>query len=70
MEGIRFTAEVANKSGVKPLTLEEACAEMDFPVLFDRTDWKDAAVQERRKVAKKYELLVPNFVPLHLLSGI
>lgn len=69
-EGVLFSPGVANKSGVKPLSLREACEVMDFEVLFKRTEWKNPIIQERRKQAKKYELLVPKEVPLNLILGI
>ena len=61
-DGIRFTAEVANRSGSTLLTVEEACKTMDFAVVYDRTNWKDPSIQKRRAVAKKYELLVPSVI--------
>lgn len=70
IEGVRFAPDVANKRGTPLLTLAEACERMDFEVIYDRTDWKDPAVQRRRKLAKKYELLVPKEVPITLISGI
>ncbi len=69
-EGIRFTQDVSNKAGVRLLTLEEAVQALDFSVIYDRTDWRDPQVQERRKLAKKYELLVPSHIPLTLFHRI
>jgi len=70
LEGIMFAPDVSNKSGVKLLTLEEALTAMDFEVIYTRTDWRDPAIQARRKVAKKYELLVPRQVPADLIRGL
>jgi hypothetical protein len=69
-DGIRFTADVSNRRGVELLTLEQACEVMDFEVIYDRNNWRDPAIQERRKVAKRYELLVPTDIPLELISGL
>lgn len=69
IDGIRFAADIANKSGVPLLSLEEACETMDFEVIYDRTDWKDPDIQQRRQIAKRYELLVPEIVPINLITG-
>jgi hypothetical protein len=68
MDGIRFTSEVANSAGCRLLNLEQAVIQMDFPVLYDRTDWGDPLIQERRKLTKKYELLVPISIPPEFLT--
>jgi hypothetical protein len=52
-EGIRFAPDVSNKKGVQLLTLAEACAAMDFMVIYERTDWRDPQIQECRKQARK-----------------
>ncbi|MBT9137439.1 MAG: hypothetical protein DDT34_02531 [Firmicutes bacterium] len=70
VEGVRFTSDVSNKSGVQLLTLEEACDTMDFSVIFDKTDWRDSEIQARRKIAKKYEFLVPMDIPKNLITGL
>lgn len=70
LEGVMFAPDVSNKSGVKLLPLEEAVRNMDFEVIYDHTDWRDPAVQARRKIAKKYELLVPRHVPSSLIRGL
>jgi hypothetical protein len=69
-DGIRFTQDVSNKAGVRLLTLEEAAQTLDFSVVYDRTDWRDPKIQERRQLAKKYELLVPSHIPLTLFHRI
>ena len=70
IEGIRFTSDVSNKRGVELLTLAKANEVMDFAVIYNRTDWRDPAVQERRKRAKRYELLIPADIPVELISGL
>lgn len=69
-DGIRLTPDVSNKRGVELLTLAEACDTLDFEVIYDRTDWRDPDIQQRRLAAKKYELLVPKCVPLELIAGV
>ena len=70
VDGVRFTPDVSNKNGVALLSIEEANKVMDFSVIYDRTDWRNPEIQERRKQAKKYELLVPIDIPLNLISGL
>lgn len=70
IEGVRFTSDVSNKRGVELLTLAEAHEVLDFAVIYDRTDWRDPAIQERRNMAKKYELLIPADIPVELISGL
>ena len=39
LDGVRFTSAMANQSGIVPLTLEQAAAEMDFSAAYERIDW-------------------------------
>jgi hypothetical protein len=66
--GVLFTNGVAIKSGVEPMELEQAIATLDWEVIYRRTDWKDPAIQERRRAAKKYEVLIPEHVPVALIT--
>ncbi len=63
-DNVRYTSDVSNKNGVLTLSPEEAREQIDFEVLFTRTDWTDPAIKERQKVAKKSEILIPDFVPI------
>ena len=69
-EGVRFTPDVANKSGVQSYTIEEARGMIDFEVLYTRTNWRNAAIQQRLQQAEKYEILVPRFIPLELIRNL
>lgn len=69
-EGLCFTADIANKSGVPVLSLPEAVDDMDFPIIFDYHDWRNPEVRARRDATKKYEALVPSFVPIYLIKNI
>jgi hypothetical protein len=69
--GVLITAEVANKSGVELLQFDSAVDELDWAVVVDQgLDWRDADVKERRKIAKKYEVLIPRGVPVNLIHGL
>jgi hypothetical protein len=70
VEGVMFTADVSNKSGVEILSLAEALGVIDFKVLYTRTDWNDPDVKLRLRQAEKYELLVPNHVPMKYIRNL
>jgi ssDNA thymidine ADP-ribosyltransferase DarT-like protein len=67
--GVRFTSEVANKSGATLHTMEEAKTLIDFEVLYTRTDWTNPIIQERLLNAEKCEILVPDFIPLTMIRN-
>ncbi len=69
-EGVRVTLEVANKSGTQLLTLAQAMEEIDSEIICKWTDWSNPDVQERRQIAKKYEVLVPKIIPIEFIMGI
>lgn len=69
-DGVLFTDDVANKSGVRTYTIKEAKKIVDFEVLYTRTDWRDAEVQKRLQQAEKYEILVPKKIPLELIRNL
>ena len=66
-EGVKFTPDVSNKSGVHIYPLADAHGMIDFEVLYTRTDWNDPVIQERLQQAEKCEILVPNGIPLKLI---
>lgn len=69
-EGIIFFPDVSNKAGVTGLTLAQAADQMDFEVVYDRTDWRNEEIRGRRQAARKYELLIPGHVPLNMIEGL
>lgn len=69
--GILFCPDVANKSGVPALQLTDAISKMDFEIISPAYNgWLDPPLFERRKKARKYEMLVPCKIPLSLISGL
>lgn len=68
-DGVRFTREVANRAGARLLTIEEARHEIDWEVLFTRTDWSDPEIKARRQAAEKSQILIPGMVPLARILG-
>jgi hypothetical protein len=69
-DGVMFSADVSNKSGVKIISLAEALEVIDFNVLYTRTDWSDPEIQQRLRQAERYELLVPNHVPMTYIRNL
>jgi hypothetical protein len=69
-KGVMFAADVSNKSGVEIVSLEEAVKIIDFEVLYTRTDWSNSEIQKRLKQAEKYELLVPDHVPMKYIRNL
>ncbi|KAF3984251.1 MAG: DUF4433 domain-containing protein [Methylococcales symbiont of Hymedesmia sp. n. MRB-2018] len=68
-EGVLFTVDVSNKTGVEILSSENIKEKIDFEVLFTRTDWTKPEIQARRQAAIKSEILIPNFVPIEKILG-
>jgi hypothetical protein len=64
VEGTKACLVVANTNGAEILGLEEALERMDLEVLYGWTDWKNPEVKARRQAVRKYEILVPDRVPL------
>lgn len=64
LPNVMFTPDVSNKAGVQAVPIAEAGEIIDFEVLYTRTDWSDAEIQQRLKQAEKYEVLVPCLIPL------
>ncbi|MCO5064311.1 MAG: DUF4433 domain-containing protein [Rhizobiaceae bacterium] len=68
-EGVRFTNDVSNKAGVESVPIDKAGGMIDYEVLYTWTNWSDADIKLRLKQAEKYELLVPQFIPLALIRN-
>lgn len=69
-DGVLFTADVANKSGVETHTIDAARKIIDFEVLYTRTNWSDPKIQARLQQAEKYEILVPKKIPLDMIRNL
>jgi hypothetical protein len=67
-KGVKFTPGVANKSDIESVPI--ANAEIDYQVLYTRTDWSDEDIQRRLKQAEKSEVLVPARIPLSHIRNI
>lgn len=67
--GVRYCADVSNKSGVPILEEPQAIAQIDFEVLFARTNWRDPEIQRRLQAARKSEILVPHSIAIEKIVG-
>jgi hypothetical protein len=68
LKGAKITLDIANKSDLEILDLEEGLDKIDHEVLYTRTDWHDPEIQKRRLAAERYELLIPKCVPVNLIK--
>lgn len=69
-EGVLFTPDVANKSGVQAYPIHDAVEMIDYEVLYTRTDWSDPSIRQRLLQAEKCEVLVPRLIPLDLIRNL
>lgn len=70
--GVNATLDVANKSGVRAFPISEALMNPDFDceVLYTRTNWGDPDIQARLQRTERYELLVPDHIPIKYIGGL
>lgn len=61
---------IANSNDVEIIPLPEAIDQLDFEVLYTRTNWFDPEIQDRLRKVEKYEILVPDCVPRKLIKVI
>jgi hypothetical protein len=69
-EGVMFSPDVSNKSGVPIYPISQAIPLIDFEVICTRTDWRDSGIRHRLQQAEKCEILVPRVVPLELIRNL
>ena len=62
-DGVIFCAGVSNAANSSFFEVEEFEDKMDSEILFKRTDWRQPEIQERLRLAEKYEVLIPKWVP-------
>lgn len=62
--GVMMTDGISNKTGIVPAAPGEILDKLDTEVIYQRMDWRDPKILARLKIAEKFEILVPNEVPL------
>jgi hypothetical protein len=65
--GTKLTSGVSNKNGVAVGDPIAMLPNLDWEVLYLRTDWRDPAIQSRLRNAEKYEVIVPSTIPSNLI---
>ena len=69
IEGVLISEHVSNKADAIIKSASNALDEIDLEVIYARTDWRSDAVKERMKVARVYEVLVPQAVEIALVMN-
>jgi hypothetical protein len=67
IKGVLMSLDVSNQSGVKCLPPDDAIPQLDLDVLYKKLDWRDIEIRKRLKAAQRYEILVPDHVPVDLI---
>lgn len=62
LPGVMITNAASNQDGVERMDAAIGLDGLDLPVIYTWTDWRDAKVMDRLKLARKYEILVPTSV--------
>lgn len=65
-----FSDTVANASGSKIYEIDDLDNFVDLEVLWSRTNWSDPVIQQRRKIAKKSEIMIANKIDTNLIVGV
>ncbi|WP_441228230.1 DarT ssDNA thymidine ADP-ribosyltransferase family protein [Tardiphaga sp. 20_F10_N6_6] len=65
--GVMITNAASNQHGVVRVSAAEALDGLDLDVLYKRTDWKLPEIQTRLQAAEKYEILIPDRVPVEAI---
>jgi hypothetical protein len=68
-DGVLAVSGVSNATGAVHKPFGSIISELDLEVIYQRTDWGKPEVQTRLKAAKKYEVLVPQCVPIQFVIG-
>jgi ssDNA thymidine ADP-ribosyltransferase, DarT len=71
LPGVMITTAASNQTGVKRMEASVGLDELDLPVIYTWTNWRDSKVMERLKLARKYEILVPTSLATnYIVKGI
>lgn len=68
--GTLIVDTVSNRADAVPRPAEDMIKNLDLKVIYTRTDWKDPVIQERLRAAKKCEILVPDHIPVELITNL
>ena len=68
-EGVLYCPGVSNESEMVFYNKDEAKAKLDLDILFTFNDWSVDDNHDRRKIAEKYEILVPSAISTSMIIG-
>jgi len=69
-DGVVYTPDVANKSGVPLYLMSQSKDIIDYDVLFNKHDRRRSDIQARLQLAEKAEILVPVHIPLEYIRNL
>ena len=67
--GAKIALGVANANDVEIFPVSDAIGRLDIEVLYTRTVWTDPEVNARLRAAEKFEVLIPQVVPIDFIEG-
>jgi hypothetical protein len=70
LAGVKIAKAASNQAGVVPHLAKSALGELDLEIIYTRTDWKNPILKNRLDIAEKYEILVPDSVPLQWITNL
>lgn len=62
LPGVLIAPDNSVKNGVETIPASEIIDQLDLEILYQRTDWKNPAIQARLRAAERYEILVPDAI--------
>lgn len=65
--GVLYTDDIANKAGVIPLDNDTAKNTLDIEAIYKFLPFNEEGNRERKVATYKYEILVPDFIPLNYI---
>ena len=69
IDGVMYTNDVSNKSGVQKLSSIDAVRQINIEDIFDYLDFDQQGMKERKNSALKSEILIPKFIPVKMIIG-
>ena len=70
LPGVLYTNDVSNKAGVQTYNSTLAKSKLDINAIYDFLDFEDGNNKARKLASYKYEILIPDCVPLYYIRNI
>ncbi len=67
-DGVLYSPGVSNSSEMIFYKNDEAVRKLDLEILFKYIDWHKDNNLERRQEAEKYEILIPDGIPISMIT--